>query len=132
MALATSEGNSAFPPTSGDNGDAVPKRIYQSVQSNSRVTSSLLGEVFSPSLREPLEFVHLRLRVAFRHVALLNPVGQKFLDLVFGEVLILLTDTPHGLIKIEATDIGPEEFTFLSVEAHILQQNLEFVGNLVP
>jgi hypothetical protein len=45
---------------------------------------------------------------------------------------MLLINTSNGLVKIEPTSIGPEEFTFPSIEAHILQQNLECVGHLEP
>jgi hypothetical protein len=55
--------------------------------------------VFGPLLGEPLKFVHLRFRIAFWYIELLNPVDQKFLYFIFGKVRILLIDTLNGLVK---------------------------------
>ena len=88
--------------------------------------------VFSPLLSEPLEFVHLRLRIAFWHIERLNPVDQKFLDLIFGKVWILLMDTLGGLLEIQPFCLRLEESASPGIEAHVFQQNLEYVGHVRP
>ena len=55
--------------------------------------------VGNPPLRESVKLVELCLRVVFRGVADVNPVDQKLLDLVTGEVRILFMDALNGLLK---------------------------------
>jgi hypothetical protein len=66
-------------------------------------------DVFSPLRCEPLEFVHLRLGVAFRYIERLNPADQKLLDCLFRKIRILLINTSNGVVKIEPTGNRPEK-----------------------
>src|ERR1700674_4373785 len=65
--------------------------------------------VGNPSLRESVKLVLLCLGVIFWCVAHVNPVDQKLLDLVAGEVRILFMDALNGLLKIEPVGIRPDE-----------------------
>src|SRR6266699_6978099 len=106
----------------------------------SRVTSSLpffrdlspAHMVCNPPLRESVKLVELGLGVVFRCVAHLDPVDQKLLDLVTGEVRILFMDALNGLLKIEPVRIRPDELALLGVELHVLQQILECIAYLGP
>src|SRR5271167_612536 len=88
--------------------------------------------VGNPPLSKPVELVELCLGVVSRCVAHLNPVDQKLLDLVTGEVRILFMDALNGLLKIEPVRIRPDELALLGVEPHVLQQILEGVAYLCP
>ena len=88
--------------------------------------------VGNPSLRESVKLVLLCLGVIFWCVAHVNPVDQKLLDLVAGEVRILFMDALNGLLKIEPVGIRPDELALLGVELHVLQQIIEGVAYLCP
>src|ERR1700680_1216914 len=88
--------------------------------------------VGNPSLRESVKLVLLCLGVIFWCVAHVNPVDQKLLDLVAGEVRILFMDALNRLLKIEPVRIRPDELALLGVELHVLQQIIEPVAYFCP
>src|SRR6201993_4472822 len=90
----------------------------------SRVTSLARVDVVGPSRGEPLELVHLGVRVTFRLVVVLNPIDQELLDALLGKVRILLIDMPHGLVEIQRSEHRPEEFALSGIEAYIHQQTV--------
>src|SRR6202521_3108477 len=119
--------------------DTVGGRICGTV-TYSRVASSLSvfcgprppHMVGNPSLRESVKLVLLCLGVIFWCVAHVNPVDQKLLDLVAGEVRILFMDALNRLLKIEPVRIRPDELALLGVELHVLQQIIEPVAYFCP
>src|SRR5260370_5446027 len=60
----------------------------------------------------------------------MNPVDQKLLDLVTGEVRILFLDSLNGLFEIKSFCIRPDKFALPGVELHVVQQIPEGVGYL--
>ena len=88
--------------------------------------------VGNPPLRESVKLVELCLRVVFRGVADVNPVDQKLLDLVTGEVRILFMDALNGLLKIEPVRVRPDELTLLGIDLHVLQHILDGIAYLCP
>jgi hypothetical protein len=100
---------------------------------NSRVTSLARVDVVGPSRGEPLELVHLGVRVTFRLVVVLNPIDQELLDALLGKVRILLIDMPHGLVEIQRSEHRPEEFALSGIEAYIHQQTVpQFAQHIQP
>jgi hypothetical protein len=78
----------------------------------------------------PVELVQLSLGVVFRSVAHINPVDQKLLDLIAGEVRILFLDALNGLFEIKSFCIRPDKFALPGVELHVPQQIPKGVGYL--
>src|ERR1700693_2385648 len=85
-----------------------------------------------PPLGESVKLVELCLGVGFRCVAHVDPVDQKLLDLVTGQVRILFMDALNGSLKIEPVRIRPDELALLGVDLHVLEQIIEDVADLGP